>query len=161
MQIEVVKGNIIDESTDAIVNAANKALFPGGGVDGAITSAAGPKVLTERMAIGGCNTGDAVATDGGNLKCKYIIYAVGPRYTDHKPELLQSAYKRSMEIALENGCKSIAFPAISAGIYGFPAIEAAELALKAISKFSDEDILVRFIMFTDETYKAFRQLIID
>lgn len=161
MKIEIVQGSITDEATDAIVNAANKALFPGGGVDGAITTAAGPKALAERMAIGGCNTGDAVSADGGDLNCKYIIYAVGPRYSDNHPDLLESAYRRSMEIALEKGLTSIAFPAISAGIYGFPADKAAELALKAVSQFAEHDILVRFVMFTDETYNAFKRLILD
>lgn len=161
MRIGITKGDITKEETDIIVNAANSALFPGGGVDGAITSAAGPVALAERMAIGGCHTGDAIIASGGNLKAEHIIYAVGPRYTDRKPELLASAYTKSMELAINVGAKSIAFPAISAGIYGFPAPEAADIAIDAVMKFKDTDINVTFVLFTDEVFNCFYRKLQD
>src|SRR5437899_3924419 len=131
MNIEVIGGDITAEVVDAIVNAANQALAGGGGVDGAIHRAAGRRELQAACAaIGGCATGDAVATPGFALATKWIIHAVGPRYRDGtrgEPELLASCYRRSLEVADELDAKSIALPAISTGIYGYPRETAAEI----------------------------------
>ena len=130
--IELVQGDITDEETDAIVNAANSGLRGGAGVDGAIHRAGGPAIMAETRKIGGCPTGQAVITTGGNLKAKHVIHAVGPVYrggTKGEAELLASAYRSSLKLASAHGLKSIAFPAISAGVYGYPLAEAARIAL--------------------------------
>ncbi len=160
--LEVVQGDIIDENVDAIVNAANSSLMGGGGVDGAIHRAAGPDLLKETQALKGCRTGDAKITAGYRLNAKHIIHAVGPVYQYHNPEvpnLLASAYYRSLEISIEHNLKSIAFSAISTGVYGYPAPEAAEIALSTVI----ETLLntphslerVRFVLFTPEMLGAF------
>lgn len=134
--IELVQGDITTETTDAIVNAANAALVPGGGVDGAITRAAGPLALAAREKLGSCPTGDAKIGSGGALASRYIIYAVGPVYRGgghDEARLLASAYRRSLETAAEHGLESVAFPAISTGVYGYPMPEAAGVALRAIA----------------------------
>jgi O-acetyl-ADP-ribose deacetylase (regulator of RNase III) len=131
--LSLVEGDLTKQDTDAIVNAANKSLMGGGGVDGAIHRAGGKKILDECMKIGGCDTGQAVITTGGNLNAKYVIHTVGPIYRDgnhNEPELLQNAYSNSLKVASENSLKSIAFPSISTGAYRYPLEEAAEIALK-------------------------------
>ena len=134
-RIELVQGDITKQDTDAIVNAANTTLLGGGGVDGAIHRAGGPAILDECRRLGGCDTGDAKITSGGRLKAKHVIHTVGPVYRDGEhgePELLASAYHRSLEVAADHGVTTIAFPSISTGAYRFPIAQAARIALKTV-----------------------------
>ena len=137
MKIEVIRGNITQISADAIVNAANKTLLGGGGVDGAIHRAAGPELLKECAALHGCKTGQAKITKGYRLPAKYVIHTPGPVWRGggyHEAELLQSCYESCMELAHQYGVKKIAFPSVSTGVYHFPLRQAAEIAVTAISK---------------------------
>ncbi|GMV92540.1 MAG: macro domain-containing protein [Candidatus Hydrogenedentota bacterium] len=160
--IEVVQGDITKESVDAIVNAANSGLRGGGGVDGAIHRAGGPAIMDECRKLGGCDTGGAKITTGGKLSAKYVIHAVGPVYRDGKhgePELLASCYRRSLEVAAENGARTVAFPAISCGVYGYPIPEAARIAVDTVSAFlngHDSIDTVRFVLFTNDVLEAFQ-----
>lgn len=136
MRIQVHQGDITKLGVDAIVNAANTSLLGGGGVDGAIHRAAGTDLVHECRLLGGCNTGDAKITRGYNLPARHIIHAVGPRYRDGRhgePELLASCYRRSLELARDHGLATIAFPAISTGIYRFPLRDAAQIAVTTIA----------------------------
>jgi O-acetyl-ADP-ribose deacetylase (regulator of RNase III) len=159
--LELVQGDITQQAIDAIVNAANPTLLGGGGVDGAIHRGAGPELLAECRTLGGCETGDAKITKGYKLKAKHVIHTVGPVYRrDGKraPELLASAYRRSLEVASENGLKSVAFPSISTGAYGYPLTEAAPIALKTVADFlkkHPEIELVRFVLFDGKTLGAY------
>ncbi|MGC8835092.1 MAG: O-acetyl-ADP-ribose deacetylase [Armatimonadota bacterium] len=159
--IEVVQGDITQQDTEAIVNAANRTLLGGGGVDGAIHRAGGPAILEECRKLGGCETGDAKITTGGRLKAKYVIHTVGPVYQDGKhgePELLASCYRRSLEVASENGITSVAFPAISTGAYRYPIEEAVKIAVPTVVEYlkSHPDIkLVRFVLFDQPAYRVY------
>ena len=148
------QGDITDEDTDAIVNAANTTLLGGGGVDGAIHRRGGPAILAECETLGGCATGDAKITGGGRLKARYVIHAVGPVYRDGtrgEPDLLARAYRRSLEVARDQGVTSIAFPSISTGAYRFPVAHAARVSLGAVATFLAAPScirLVRFVLFS-------------
>lgn len=153
-RVELVCGDITDQRVDAIVNAANRSLLGGGGVDGAIHRAGGPEILAECRALGGCPTGDSKATTGGRLPARFVIHTVGPIYQGGRAgeaELLASAYRRSLEVAVEIGAKSVAFPSISTGAYGYPIAEAAPIALRAVSAVLSRSAsieLVRFVLFS-------------
>lgn len=139
-KLAIVSGDITEQDTDAVVAAANAALVKGSGTNGAIHARGGPRIYEECRRIGGCSTGDAVITTGGDLKARHVIHAVGPIWEDGRhdePALLSSAYRRSLEVAVQNGLKSISFPSISTGIYGYPIRFAAPLALGTIIEFLD------------------------
>jgi O-acetyl-ADP-ribose deacetylase (regulator of RNase III) len=150
--ITFVVGDLNAQGVDAIVNAANEALAPGGGVSGAIHRAGGEEIFAEAARLGGCATGDAKATGAGRLPARHVIHAVGPVWrggADGEAEQLASAYRRSLEVALELGCRTIAFPALSTGIYGYPAELAAPVALGAVHPFENRLAEIRFV-FLDE-----------
>ena len=161
--LEIVQGDITQQDTVAIGNAANSALAGGGGVDGAIHRAGGPTLMSElRAKYKGCPTGSAVITGGGNLKAKYVIHAVGPRYSGSPkdPELLSSAYRQSLELCTQNKISSMAFPSISTGIYGYPVEEASRIALKTVMDYLkdySEIKLVRFVLFDSKTFDAYKE----
>jgi O-acetyl-ADP-ribose deacetylase len=153
-RIDLELGDITHEKTDAIVNAANSSLLGGGGVDGAIHRAGGPAILEECRRLGGCPTGDAKLTGGGRLPARYVIHTVGPFYRDGRhgePELLASAYRRSLEVAVEHHLRSIAFPSISTGAYRYPIAEAAPIALGTVVAFLEGHVgqldVVRFVLY--------------
>ncbi|MDO9585968.1 MAG: O-acetyl-ADP-ribose deacetylase, partial [Syntrophales bacterium] len=155
------EGDITEEKTDAVVNAANSRLMPGGGVDGAVHRAGGPAIAAECRLIGGCPTGRAAITTAGNLRAKFVIHAVGPIYrggAKGEAELLESAYLESLRLAAEKGLESLSFPAISAGVYGYPPDKAAFIALKTTLDFLKEKNsvnLVRFVLFGRPMYDIF------
>jgi O-acetyl-ADP-ribose deacetylase len=162
-KLELHQGDITDQQTDAIVNAANQHLAGGGGVDGAIHRRGGPEIMAEtrRRYPQGCPTGSAVISGGGQLPARYVIHAVGPVWRggrQNEPELLAGAYRRSLELAVENGCKRIAFPSLSTGAYGYPLDLASRVALAVVRDFLTEQAapeLVRFILFGAGAYGAF------
>jgi O-acetyl-ADP-ribose deacetylase (regulator of RNase III) len=153
-RIDLVRGDITAQDTDAIVNAANTSLLGGGGVDGAIHRAGGPAILAECKTLGGCATGDAKITTGGTLQAKHVIHTVGPVYRDGRhgeSDLLASAYRRSLEVAVANGVTTIAFPSISTGAYGFPIEQAARIATATVARAlraASPVKLVRFVLFS-------------
>lgn len=159
-QFEVVSGDITQLAVDAIVNAANGSLLGGGGVDGAIHRAAGPELVAACRLLGGCDTGDAKITPGFRLPAKFVIHAVGPVWrggTSGELELLASCYRRSLEVAIENGVRTIAFPAISCGIYGYPIESAADIAVGETRRvLADGDAIDRvlFVAFGDDVRRA-------
>ncbi|MBV9249222.1 MAG: O-acetyl-ADP-ribose deacetylase [Acetobacteraceae bacterium] len=161
-RIEVRQADITTLKVDAIVNAANQSLLGGGGVDGAVHRAAGPELLAECRTLGGCPTGQARITRGYRLPARFVIHAVGPRYRDGKhgeAELLASAYRESLKLAVANGVATIAFPAISCGIYGYPILEAAKIAVSTVADFlRDESSITKvvFACFGSETLEAFQ-----
>jgi O-acetyl-ADP-ribose deacetylase (regulator of RNase III) len=162
--LELAQGDITEQATDAIVNAANTTLLGGGGVDGAIHRAGGASILEECRTLGGCATGDAKLTRGGRLAARYVIHAVGPVYRDGRhgePDLLARAYRRCLEVAAEHGLRSVAFPSISTGAYRFPIAEAAPIALATVAGFAAERTgvldLVRFVLFSAVDLAAYER----
>ncbi|PIZ20253.1 MAG: O-acetyl-ADP-ribose deacetylase [Deltaproteobacteria bacterium CG_4_10_14_0_8_um_filter_43_12] len=161
--VSLVEGDITEEGTDAIVNAANSRLAGGGGVDGAIHRSGGPAIMEECRKIGGCPTGKAVITTGGNLNARYVIHTVGPVYNGggrNEAALLESAYRESLKLASSKGLRSIAFPSISTGAYGYPLAEAANIALKTVIDYlkANTDItLVRFVLFGRQAYDEYEK----
>lgn len=166
-RIEVLQGDITKLEVDAIVNAANSSLLGGGGVDGAIHKAAGPDLLEQCIQIrnrdGGCKAGDAKITGAGRLKARYVIHTVGPMWrggSRDEPALLESCYRTSLELAREHAVKTIAFPAISTGIYGYPLKPAQEIAVRTIAAYADElPSYVILCTFDDATTKVTRELV--
>jgi O-acetyl-ADP-ribose deacetylase (regulator of RNase III) len=156
VNVEVTRGDITTQAVDAVVNAANSSLLGGGGVDGAIHRVGGPAILDECRLLGGCAVGDAKATTGGQLPARWVIHTVGPVWhggTRGEPEDLASCHRRSLQVAGELGARSVAFPAISCGVYGYPAALAAEVAIGAVR---DHELdVVRFVLFSDDVYEAF------
>jgi O-acetyl-ADP-ribose deacetylase (regulator of RNase III) len=165
--LELVEGDITRQDTEAIVNAANEQLRVGGGVDGAINRAGGPKIQEQARKIGRCPTGQAVITTGGNLQARYVIHTVGPIYKDgHQGEadLLASAYRESLKSASARGIKSLAFPSLSTGVYGYPISDAARVALKTVKEYlaqHPEIELVRFVLFGKPTFEAYAAALQD
>ena len=164
-RLELIKGDITSLKVDAIVNAANTTLLGGGGVDGAIHEAAGEALLEECRTLKGCATGDAKISGGYNLEADYVIHTVGPVWKGgHKDEhqLLASCYQNSLRIAKEHGIKSVAFPGISTGVYGFPKDQAAMIAVNETKRFLLKNKLpakVIFVAFCDESYRIYKELL--
>ncbi|HEV8650235.1 MAG TPA: O-acetyl-ADP-ribose deacetylase [Actinomycetes bacterium] len=162
MRIEAVQADITRERVDAIVNAANSSLAGGGGVDGAIHRAAGPELAAECLTLGGCPAGDARATRGYRLPARWVIHAVGPVWRGGgrgEPELLASCYRRSLEVADELGARSVAFPAISTGVYGYPPEQAARVAVDTLRGAATQVELARLVAFDDRTLRLYQELL--
>lgn len=161
MRIEIAQGDITAQDTDAIVNAANITLLGGGGVDGAIHRAAGPELVAFCRSLGGCDTGDAKMSPGFALTARYIVHTVGPIYRGHAedPILLTSCYQRSLDLAEEHHLQSIAFPAISTGVFGYPLIDATRIAIDTVRSHAAGSLqLVRFVCFDANTREVYERL---
>lgn len=163
--LEIVQGDITQQETDAIVNAANVHLAPGGGVAGAIHRAAGPDLWQECRRLGGCETGEAKITAGYKLRARYVIHTVGPIYSGSPKDAvaLQACYQNSLSLADKHGLTSIAFPAISTGAFGYPVQTATEISLSAIKAYLEQKtniVLVRFVLFSQTVYDAYRKALI-
>jgi len=163
IEIEVLQGDITKLNVDAIVNAANCSLLGGGGVDGAIHRAAGRELLMACMKFGGCQTGEARITPGFKLSAKFVIHTPGPIYRDGlhgEPELLKSCYENSMKLAEENDCETVAFPAISTGVYGYPWKAATQIAIQTVREFPTQKVKkVIFCCFENEMLKIYQEVL--
>ena len=165
--LELVEGDITAQDTVAIVNAANNSLLGGGGVDGAIHRVAGPQLLEECRTLDGCPTGEARITQGYRLQAKHVIHTVGPVYRGGRqgePALLASAYRSSLELASQHGIRSVAFPSISTGAYGYPTDKAARLALRVVIDYLSqhpEIELVRFVLFGQPAYNTYERALVE
>src|SRR6056297_3238527 len=165
-RIKIIKDDITTLEVDAIVNAANKSLLGGGGVDGAIHRAAGSELLEECRTLNGCETGQAKITGGYNLPAKYVIHTVGPVWHNSPtdPELLESSYLNSLNLAKKKGITSISFPALSTGAFGYPEKEAGEIALKTIIEFMEQNSqpkLVRLVLFGESSFKLHKDILVS
>jgi O-acetyl-ADP-ribose deacetylase len=164
-RIDIVRGDITAVDADAIVNAANTTLLGGGGVDGAIHRAAGPELLAECRTLGGCQPGEAKLTRGYRLPARFVIHTVGPFWTGGKrgePQILANCYRNSLQLAVKNRIRTIAFPAISCGAYGYPIREAARIAVDTTREFlaTDAEIdKVTFVLWSEDIYEAYRRLL--
>ncbi len=165
--IELIQGDITSVKVDAIVNAANSSLAGGGGVDGAIHGIGGPEIARECRKLGGCQTGNAKITTGGNLPARFVIHAVGPIYRGGdkgEPELLASAYRCCLEVARENNLASLAFPSLSTGAYGYPVEQASKIALKTISEEIDKYgklTLLRIVLYSTDDLEVYKKSLND
>ncbi len=163
-RIEILQGDITKLEVGAVVNAANKSLLGGGGVDGAIHRGAGKQLLEACKTLNGCKTGDAKITQGYNLPAKFVIHTVGPVWSGgnhNEPELLANCYKNSLKLASDNNIETIAFPNISTGVYGYPKLEAAKIAKQEVEKFLNSNKLFKKVIFTifdDENYSIYSEL---
>jgi len=164
MRLEAVWGDITTQGVDAIVNAANTSLLGGGGVDGAIHRAAGPELVQACRPLGGCRTGDAKATSGFGLPARWVIHTVGPVWQGGhagEADLLASCYRRSLEVADDLGATSVAFPAISTGVYGYPAEEAATIAVDTLRSTPTSVELVRLVAFDERTRRLYELRLVN
>ena len=164
-RIELIQADITTMEVDAIVNAANESLLGGGGVDGAIHRGAGPELLKECRTLGGCNTGQAKITNGYNLKAKFVIHTVGPVWrdgTNGEPQLLASCYRSCLQLAVENQIQTIAFPSISTGVYGYPIMQASQIAAREVRNFLVNTPLIKqvsFVCFSSEDLYVYKSLL--
>ena len=164
-RIQLIQADITTLEVDALVNAANESLLGGGGVDGAIHRAAGPELLEECRTLGGCSTGQAIITNGYNLKAKFVIHSVGPVWrdgTNGEPQLLASCYRSCLQLAVENQIQTFAFPSISTGVYGYPIMQASQIAVREVRNFLGNNPLIKqvsFVCFSPEDLYVYKSLL--